>query len=417
MGKSNVVGLNRPEESSTDALSEIIRVGAQKILQEAIEAEIECFIAKYQEKRLENGEKRIVRNGYLPVREITTGIGKVPVKVPRARDKKGKEAGGEVRFQSGIIPKYLRKTKSLEELIPFLYLKGISAGDMGDALEALVGKDANGFSQPVVSRLKKKWKGEFDTWKQRDLSRKHYVYIWVDGIHLNVRMDDKQCILVVIGATKDGRKELLAVEDGYRESTQSWREVLLGLKKRGLVQAPELVVGDGALGFWKAVSEEFPKTQGQRCWVHKTANILNKMPKNAQPKAKEKIHNIWLAEKKEDAIKAFDHFIKSYESKYPKAVKTLEKDRDRLLTFYDFPAEHWRHIRTTNPIESTFATVRLRTAKVRNCFSRKTVLSMTFKLCQSAEKKWQKLFGYRRLAEVIEGIQFVDGISEKELAA
>jgi transposase-like protein len=209
MGKSNVVGLNRPEESSTDALSEIIRVGAQKILQEAIEAEIECFIAKYQEKRLENGEKRIVRNGYLPVREITTGIGKVPVKVPRARDKKGKEAGGEVRFQSGIIPKYLRKTKSLEELIPFLYLKGISAGDMGDALEALVGKDANGFSQPVVSRLKKKWKGEFDTWKQRDLSRKHYVYIWVDGIHLNVRMDDKQCILVVIGATKDGRKELL----------------------------------------------------------------------------------------------------------------------------------------------------------------------------------------------------------------
>ena len=417
MDKSNVGDLNRPEDSKSDPLSELVREGAKRIIQEAVEIEIECFIEEYRNRTLEDGKQRVIRNGYLPVRNITTGVGDVSVKVPRARDKLRMDGNDPVQFQSAIVPKYLRKTKNLEELIPFLYLKGISAGDMSEALEALVGKDAKGFSQPVVSKLKRKWKGEFESWKKRDLGKKRYVYLWVDGIHLNVRMDDKQCVLVVIGATEDGRKELLTVEGGYRESTQSWREVLLNLRERGLVNDPELAIGDGALGFWKAITEVYPETKGQRCWVHKTANILNKLPKNAQANAKEKIHDIWMAEQKKDAVKAIDHFVRTYEAKYPKAVATLNRDQGRLLTFYDFPAEHWRHIRTTNPIESTFATVRLRTAKVRNCFSRETVLNMTFKLCHSAEKRWQKLFGYRRLAEVIEGFQFVDGISEKELAA
>jgi putative transposase len=417
MDKNNVIGLNKPAESTEDVLTELIREGARKILKEAVEAEIESFINNFRSLTMEDGKRRVVRNGYLPSRNITTGVGAVEVKVPRARDKMGKNADQPIQFQSSLIPSYLRKTKSLEDLIPWLYLKGISAGDMAEALEALIGKDAKGFSQPVVSKLKKNWKGEYDNWRKRDLSKKRYVYIWVDGIHANVRMDDKQCILVVIGATKDGKKELLAVEGGYRESTQSWREVLLDLKNRGLETDPKLAIGDGALGFWKAVSEVFPGTLGQRCWVHKTANILNKLPKRSQPKAKSHIHNIWQAETKEDAIAEFDLFIKTYEAKYPKAVETLTKDRERLLTFYDFPAEHWRHIRTTNPIESTFATVRLRTAKVRNCFSRETVLNMAFKLCESAEKKWQRLHGYKRLADVIEGIRFIDGISEKEIAA
>ncbi len=417
MDKNNVIDLNKPAESTEDVLTELIREGARKILKEAVEAEIESFIDKFRSLTMEDGKRRVVRNGYLPSRNITTGIGAVEVQVPRARDKMGKNADQPIQFQSSLIPSYLRKTKSLEDLIPWLYLKGISAGDMAEALEALIGKAAKGFSQPVVSKLKKNWKGEYDIWRKRDLSKKRYVYIWVDGIHANVRMDDKQCILVVIGATKDGKKELLAVEGGYRESTQSWREVLLNLKSRGLETDPKLAIGDGALGFWKAVSEVFPGTLGQRCWVHKTANILNKFPKRSQPKAKSHIHNIWQAETKEDAIAEFDLFIKTYEAKYPKAVETLTKDRERLLTFYDFPAEHWRHIRTTNPIESTFATVRLRTAKVRNCFSRETVLNMAFKLCESAEKKWQRLHGYKRLADVIEGIRFIDGISEKEIAA
>ena len=417
MSKTNVIGLNIPEESTSDALTELIREGAKKIVMEAVETEIEYFIDQFRSIRLENGKQRVVRNGYLPPRKITTGVGDVEVKVPRARDKMGKLADEEIQFQSSLIPKYLRKTGSVENLIPWLYLKGISAGDMAEALESIVGKDACGFSQPVVSKLKKKWREDYNSWQKRDLSKKRYVYIWVDGIRANVRMDDRQCILVVIGATKDGRKELLAVEGGYRESTQSWREVLLDLKHRGLQTDPELAIGDGALGFWKAVTEVFPNTQGQRCWVHKTANILNRLPKRSQPKAKKHIHGIWQAETKEDAIAEYNLFVETYEAKYPKAVETLTKDRDRLLTFYDFPAEHWRHIRTTNPIESTFATVRLRTAKVRNCFSRETVLNMAFKLCQSAERKWQKLHGFKRLAEVIDGTKFIDGISEKEIAA
>ena len=305
----------------------------------------------------------------------------------------------------------------MEELIPWLYLKGISTGDFSEALSAIIGKDSTGFSQAVVSRLKAKRKNEFDHWRQRDLSDKRYVYCWVDGIYCTARMDDKQCLLVVMGATPEGKKELIAIEGGYRESKQSWRELLLKLKHQGLQTSPELFIGDGALGFWSAVAEVFSDSRNQRCWVHKTANVLNKLPKNIQPKAKQRIHDIYMADTKENAIKAWDLLIKTYDAKYPEATNCLAKDRDSMLAFYDFPADHWQHIRTSNPIESTFATVRHRTRRVKGCFSAQTVINMAFKLCQSAEKKWRRLRGYKRLTEVIEGVNFIDGISEKELAA
>lgn len=416
MKNTKRIDLNQPVENQVDPLTELIRTGSRKIISAAIEADIEYFIELFSSLKTKDGRRRVVRNGYLPPRKIMTGVGEIEVHVPRTRDRDAKP-GDTITYQSSLIPKYLRKTKQLEDFIPWLYLKGISTGDMSETMEALVGKGARGFSQPVVSNLKKKWKQEFEDWNRRDLSKKRYVYIWADGIHANVRMDDKQCILVIIGTTSKGKKELLAVEGGYRESTQSWKEVLLDLKHRGLKVDPKLAIADGAMGFWKAISEVYPDTRGQRCWVHKTANILNKLPKKAQPKAKKQIHNIWQAESKEDALVEYELFVKQYSAKYPKAVATLTKDRDRLLTFYDFPAKHWQHIRSTNPIESTFATVRLRTAKVRNCFSRDTVLSMAFKLCQSAEKRWRRLRGYKQLADIIEGVKFINGISEKEIAA
>jgi len=415
MKKNNIIDINRPAETYQDPLTELIRTGAKKILQEALESEINQFIEGFRSKKTAEGKQRIIRNGYLPERQVTTGIGSVSVKAPRLRDLQ--KGDGRIRFSSSILPPYLRKTKSIEEFIPWLYLKGISAGDFSEVLASLVGADAKGFSQPVVSKLKYKWKQEHEAWSKRDLSKKRYTYIWVDGIYCNVRMDDKQCLLVVMGATVSGKKELIAVEGGYRESSQSWREVLLSLKERGLKTEPEVAIGDGALGFWKAVGEVFSETRWQRCWVHKTANVLNKLPKSSQAKAKSKIHEIWMSETKEDAEKAFNHFIKTYEAKYPKATKCLEKDREVLLTFYDFPAEHWKHLRTTNPIESTFATVRLRTAKVRGCFSADTVISMAFKLCKSAENTWRRLSAPDRLAEVIEGVKFVNGIAETGKAA
>lgn len=417
MGKSKIIELNRPENSSKDTLTEIIRSGARRILKEALEVEIETFVQEYKDQYLSDGKRRVVRNGYHQEREIVTGIGKVDVKAPRARDRLGSQADNPIRFTSSILPPYLRKTKSLEELIPWLYLKGISAGDFSEVLTSIIGRDAKGFSQNVVSRLKTKWQDEYDRWCRRDLSKKRYVYLWVDGVHCNVRMDDRQCILVIMGATPEGKKELVAVEGGYRESKQSWREILIDLQHRGLSTDPEVVIGDGALGFWSAVSEVFPNSRWQRCWVHKTANILNKLPKSIQSKAKKKIHEIYMSDTKENAEKAYKLFCKTYRLKYPKAVECLEKDRESLMTFYDFPAEHWKHIRSTNPIESTFATVRLRTYKVRGCFSSRSVVNMAFKLCQSAEKTWRKLSGYKRLAEVIEGVRFIDGISEKDIAA
>jgi putative transposase len=416
MTNDNVISLKKPESFVDDPITEILRNGARKLLAQALETEIELFISQYKDLTDELDRQRIVRNGHLPEREIQTGIGPVSVKAPRVRDRHH-EATKRIRFCSSILPPYLRKTKSMEQLIPWLYLKGISTGDFSDALAALVGKDAPGLSAPTISRLKTIWQQDLQAWQKRDLSDKHYVYFWVDGIYCNVRMDDKQCLLVIIGASKDGKKELVAIVGGFRESELSWTELLLDLKSRGLNIGPKLCIGDGALGFWKAIAKVYPDSRRQRCWVHKTANILNKLPKSLQAKAKQKLHNIWQADSKDEAERHFDQFIQIYGAKYPKASACLEKDRDVLLSFYDFPAEHWRHIRTTNPIESTFATVRLRTAKVRGCFSAMTVITMAFKLCQCAEKRWIRLHRPERLAEVIRGVKFVNGIEENRIAA
>ncbi len=417
MAKDNVIDLKKPESFIDDPTTDILRQGARRLLCAALEAEVETFLKQYKDISDGKGWQRVVRNGYLPEREIQTGIGQVQVKAPRIRDRQPDPIRGRIRFTSAILPPYLRKTKSIETLLPWLYLKGVSTGDFTDALAALLGKDAPGLSAATISRLKTVWQDEYNQWQQRDLSNKRYVYFWADGIYCNVRMDDRQCLLVIIGATEDGHKQLVALEGGLRESEQSWTEVLVDIKRRGLQIPPELAIGDGSLGFWKALSKVYDTTRWQRCWVHKTANILNKLPKSLQAKAKQKLHQVWMADNKAEAEKNFDAFIQTYEAKYPKATDCLKKDRDVLLTFYDFPAEHWRHIRTTNPIESTFATVRLRTAKVRGCFSSLTVLTMAFQLCRCAQKRWIKLHHPERLGEVIRGIKFVNGIIEKRIAA
>ncbi len=408
MKHDNVIQLEKPESITTDLLTEILRKGSQKLLAAAVEAEIEAHLEDYKNLKDDQGRQRITRNGYNPEREIQTGIGQIKVKVPRSRDKQ--PDGEPIRFRSSILPPYLRKTRSIEELLPWLYLKGISTGDFSEALEALLGKDAPGLSATTIGRLKTKWGAEMDQWNKRNLAGKHYVYFWADGLYSNVRMGDRQCLLVIIGVTESGKKELVAIEDGFRESELSWMTVLRDLKKRGLTEGPKLAIGDGSLGFWKALEQIYPDAQRQRCWVHKTANVLNKLPKSLQSKAKEKLHDIWMAPGIKEAEKNFDIFIELYGSKYPKATKCLEKDKEVLLSFYSYPAEHWKHIRTTNPIESTFATVRLRTAKVRNCFSSQTVVTMAFQLCRCAEKRWQKINGLKKLAQVIEGVQFVDGV-------
>lgn len=417
MAKDNVIDFKKPEPFINDPITDILRQGARRLLTAALESEIETFLKQYKDIPDDKGCQRVVRNGYLPERDIQTGIGQVPVRVPRIRDRQPDSYEGRIRFTSAILPPYLRRTKSIETLLPWLYLKGISTGDFSDALAALLGKEAPGLSSATISRLKTVWQDEYKQWQQRDLSNKRYVYFWADGVYCNVRMDDRQCLLVIVGATEDGHKELVALEGGVRESEQSWLEVLVDLKRRGLQAPPELAIGDGALGFWKAISKTYDATRWQRCWVHKTANVLNKLPKSIQAKAKEKLHQIWMADNKNEAEQCFDAFIQTYEAKYPKAVECLGKDRDVLLSFYDFPAEHWRHIRTTNPIESTFATVRLRTAKVRGCFSSLTVLTMAFQLCRCAQKRWIRLHHPERLAEVIRGVKFVDGIIEKRIAA
>lgn len=401
--------------AATDALTDLLRDGARQMLAAAIEAEVREFLAQHQGLQDEQGRQRLVRNGYLPQRTIQTGLGDIEVKAPRVRDR-----GKEIRFSSAILPPYLRRTKTIEELLPWLYLKGISTGDFSEALTSLLGRDAPGLSPSTISRLKESWKDEHSRWCKRSLASKHYVYLWVDGVHFGVRLEDaSQCMLVVIGATAEGKKELVAIGDGYRESEASWKEVLLDLKARGLKVDPKLAIGDGALGFWKALPQVFGHTRGQRCWVHKTANVLNKLPRSQQPKAKAALQDIWMAASREDAHMAFDSFVVNYETKYPKAAETLVKDRDALLAFYDFPAEHWVHIRTSNPIESTFATVRLRTAKTRGCVSRQSMLAMVFMLAKSAERGWRKLKGAQRLAEVIAGVEFKDGVPEdaKKIAA
>ncbi len=362
----------------------------------------------------------VVKNGSLPEREILTGAGAIPVTQGRVRDN-DPDPGNRVTFSPSVLPSYLRKTKAIEELLPWLYLKGISTGDFGEALQSLVGERATGLSPNVICRLKEQWCSEYDDWSKRDLSDKQYVYIWADGIHAKVRLEDdankKQCLLVLMGATPDGQKELIAVLDGYRESEQSWSELLVDLKQRGLQLSPKVAVGDGALGFWAALRKVFPDAREQRCWVHKTANVLNKMPKSVQPKAKGDLHEIWQAETKDNANKAFDGFIEKYGAKYAAACDCLKKDRDVLLTFYDFPAEHWSHLRTTNPIESTFATIRLRHRKTKGSGTRRASLAMMFKLAQSASKKWRRLNCHEKITLVIEGRSFKDGIMQDEIAA
>ena len=387
-------------------MTELLRSGARKLIADAVEVELQQLLSQYATFKNEQGHQQVVRNGYLPEREVQTGIGPVKVKVPKIRDKSGQG----IKFNSSLLPPYLRKTRSVEEVLPWLYLKGISTGDFHEALQALLGNEAKGLSASTISRCKRIWEKEHETWNRRNLANKRYVYIWADGVYFNIRSDDaKQCILVIIGVTEHGRKEFIAIEDGYRESDQSWSELLLRIKAQGLSQPPRLAVGDGALGFWKALSKVFPETVHQRCWVHKTANVLNKLPKIVQPKVKQALHEIWMAPTKEDAYKAFEIAVTTYSDKYPKAMECLVKDKDEMLAFYDFPAAHWQHIRTSNPIESTFATVRLRTAKTRGCVARHTILSMVYKLGQSAQKRWRKLRGFRLLAEVIRGVQFKDG--------
>jgi transposase-like protein len=402
----------RAQFDDKSPLDEIIRMGAQQMLQTAIEAEVGEFLLQHSDRRDEDGRRLVVRNGYLPSRELLTGAGRLEVNQPRVRDK-SPDNESRVTFSASILPPYLRRSKTIDDLIPWLYLKGISTGDFQEALQSLLGVDATGLGPNVVVRLKEKWGREYDEWNRRDLSDKRYIYVWADGIHVNVRLEDdarkRQCILVLMGATADGRKELIAVADGFRESKQSWRELLVDLKSRGLTETPKVAVGDGALGFWAAIREVFGASCEQRCWFHKSGNVLNKMPKSIQPKAKADIHEIWKAATREDANKAFDTFLEKYGPKYPEACKCLLKDRDVLLTFYDFPAEHWIHLRTTNPIESTFATIRLRHRRTKGCGTRRASLTMMFKLGLSAQRKWRQLNGYEQIIALSQGKKFVNG--------
>ena len=418
MNEFTTPALELPATTSEDVLTGILRDGAQLLLSQAVEAEVDTWIESHKHLSDERGRRQVVRNGHLPKRSIITGIGPVEVAQPRVLHRHGAgtlDAHDQPvePFRSKILPPYLRKTKSVEELIPWLYLKGISTGDFTESLQALLGPDVPGLSATTVTRLITTWQKDYEAWNSRSLEGKQYVYVWADGVHFNIRLEeDRQCLLVLMGATLDGKKELIAVVDGYRESEQSWRHLLLDCKQRGLVVDPKLAVGDGALGFWKALKQVYPTTREQRCWVHKTANVLDKMPKCVQPKAKQMLHATWMAPTRAEGHKAFDAFVEMFAAKYPKATACLKKDRDVLLTLYDFPAEHWAHIRTTNPIESVFATVRLRHRKTKGSGSRVACLAMVFKLMESASKKWRALNGSTLIADIIAGVQFADGVKK-----
>ena len=387
----------------------IAREGARRALQKAIEDEVAEYVDAGRGHRDGAGRRLVVRNGHKPARTILSGVGPIEVKQPRVDDRRVDEDGVRFRFTSKILPPYLRKTKAIEDLVPWLYLKGISTGEMSDALVHL-GFDGSGLSATSVTRMTEAWQGEYEQWNKRDLAGKHYVYVWADGIYFGCRLtDDRPCVLVLMGATADGKKELVAIHDGQRESEASWLGVLLGLKDRGLARPPQLATGDGSLGFWLALAKAFPSTRQQRCWVHKTANVLDKLPKGQQPAAKAMLHEVWMSATKADAVKAFDRFIATYGVKWPRAAECLEKDRAELLAFYDFPAEHWQHLRTSNPIESTFATVRLRTYRTKGPGSRRAGLAMAFKLAEKAQGGWRKLNGSAKLQDVIDGVVFVDG--------
>jgi putative transposase len=409
--EDTVVSLPRPGASVTDdPLLAVLRDGARRMLMQAVEAEVEAFLAAHAGLMDHQGRRRVVRNGHAPERQIQTGIGPVAVRRPKVRDRGAGEAP-PIRFTSAVLPAYLRRTRNIEELLPWLYLKGVSTGQFNEALTALLGTGAPGLSAATVRRLTESWQEEHERWQKRDLSARRYVYLWADGVYFTPRLEhERQCMLVLIGADASGRKELLAIEDGFRESAQSWRELLLRLRdENGLKLDPELATGDGALGFWQALHKVWPKTRHQRCWVHKIANVLNKLPPSLQSKAKQDLHAIYEAENRKEAEAAFDRFVAKYGAKYDKATACLAKDREPLLAFYNFPAEHWKHVRTSNPIESTFATVRLRTDKTKGCLSRQTALAMVFKLVKSAERTWRRLDGSQRLAQVTEGVRFRDG--------
>ncbi|MQM39964.1 IS256 family transposase [wastewater metagenome] len=406
MANDNVVPFGKPG-TVQDPLTEMLREGAQRLIQQAVETELTEMLAQFSGQKDEQGRAAVVRNGYLPEREVLTGVGPVQVKVPKVRSRTEESAV----FRSALVPPYVRRARSVDAALPWLYLKGVSTGQMGEALEALVGPDAKGLSSSVVRRLKGQWRGEYETWCQRRLDKDRWVYVWADGIYSGLRAEgQKLCALVVIGVNDRGEKHFLTIEDGVRESTQSWREVLLSLKTRGLERPPELAVGDGALGFWAALDEVFPETRHQRCWVHKTANVLNALPKSVQPKAKKALQEVWMAPTRAEAEKALGSFVQTYEAKYPKAVDKLVRDRESLLAFYDFPAQHWQHLRTTNPIESTFSTIRHRTDRAKGCVTRNTMLAMIYKLGMSAEKRWRRIRGFESIAKVITGVRFKDGV-------
>ena len=405
MSKTNVVEVSG-RDTIADPLTELLRSGAERLIHRAVEVELEDLLSAHSDRRTADGKAGVVRNGYLPERELQTGLGPVTVTIPKVRSKTGEA----VTFRSALVPPYVRKTMSLEAAVPWLYLKGISSGEMGPALEVLLGPRAKGLSASTVSRLKQVWAHEYQDWCEERLDKDRWVYIWADGVYSGLRAErTKLCALVVLGVNERGEKRFLAMEDGVRESTQSWREVLLKLKSRGM-NVPELAIGDGAMGFWSALEEVYPETREQRCWMHKTMNVLNCLSKSIQAKAKQALHGIWQAETREEAEKAFDLFLTTYEPKYPKAALCLQKDHEELMAFYDFPAQHWQSLRTSNPIESTFGTIRHRTKRSKGCLTRDGMLHMMFKLGQCAEKNWRRLRGFDYLAKVITGVKFKDGI-------
>jgi len=393
-----------------DELSELVRAGAQEMIRAAVEAELKSFLESYEAERDAGGRRTVVRNGHHPEREVLTGVGAVRVRVPKTRDRSG---AGRC-FRSELLPPYLRKARRVEAVVPWLYLKGVSSNDFGEALEALFGGAVKGLSPATIMRLKREWEAQYAEWCERDWHGHEFVYLWADGIYVNIRNEERRCLLVVVGCDLHGRKHFLALDAGFRESAESWKAVLLSLRDRG-VKPAKLAVGDGALGFWSALAEVYPETRAQRCWVHKTANVLDKLPKRLQAGAKSMLHEVWQADTRKSADKALDRFCATYEAKYPKAVDCLARDRESLLAFYDFPAAHWQHLRTTNPIESTFATIRLRTVKTRNCLSVKTALSLVHQLAMSAQKRWRRLRGFGQLADLVARVKFVDGIDEREI--
>jgi transposase-like protein len=407
---STVVSLRQPDEVD-DPLTAILRSGARRLLAQAVEAEAEAFLAEMKGVRLADGRERVVRHGHGPERLVQTGLGPVAVRRAKLRDRGAGDGAERIRFTSAILPRWARRTRSLDALLPVLYLRGVSMGDFREALAALLGKDAPNLSPSVIARLRGEWEADHARWQRRDLSARRYVYLWADGVYLQARMEPQaECMLVLIGATPEGKKELVGFQVGVRESAQSWRELLTDLKARGLAVAPELATGDGALGFWRALEEVFPTTRHQRCWVHKAANVLDKLPKSVQPAAKQDLREIWMAPDRATAEAAIASFAEKYGAKYGKAVACLVKDRDALLAFYDFPAEHWDHLRTANPIESVFATVRHRTVRTKGALSQDTARLMVFKLVMAAAKTWRRLNGENQLPKVIRGVTFRDGV-------